>query len=76
MSIGTLTRERRGVLSEHFCECEFCRAELEFYRHYPQAKDEPEFQEIPKPLFELATSLLDRGHDLKPFYRLMNGRDA
>lgn len=75
-SIGSLARERRGALSEHFCECEFCRAELEFYQHYPQAKGEPEFQQIPEPLFDLATSLLSRDPDLAPFYRLMNGRDV
>lgn len=73
MSVGDITVERKNAVSAHFCECEFCRAELEFYRHYPQATDTPQFQEIPKPLLELATSLLNRDRDLTPFYRLMNG---
>ncbi|HKX83903.1 MAG TPA: hypothetical protein VJL58_06775 [Pyrinomonadaceae bacterium] len=73
MSVGRITSAQRAVMSEHFCSCEFCRAELEFYRHYPQAKDTPEFQTIPEPLFELATSLLNHNRDLSPLYKLMNG---
>jgi hypothetical protein len=73
MSVGKITPAQLAVISEHFCSCEFCRAELEFYRHYPQATDTPEFQTIPEPLFDLATSLLNRNRDLSPLYKLMSG---
>lgn len=73
VSTGNVIPQQREAVSRHFCECEFCRAELEFYRHYPQPTDIPQFEEIPAPLFDLATSLLNRNRDLKPLYKLMNG---
>ncbi|HEV8593107.1 MAG TPA: hypothetical protein VGQ55_13460 [Pyrinomonadaceae bacterium] len=71
-SSGSIGVESRDAIDLHFCECEFCVAELEFYTHYPQAADIVEFEEIPQPLYELATSLLGSKTDLTPLYKLMS----
>ena len=73
VSTGEVTPSQFQEVEDHFCECEFCRAELEFYRHYPQATEAPKFQKIPAPLFDLATSLLGRDRELTRFYQLMTG---
>jgi hypothetical protein len=70
-SAGNIGFDDRGMVDRHFCECEFCLAELEFYKHYPQPTELAEFEEIPKPLYELATSLLNKQTDLSPLYKLM-----
>ena len=59
---------------EHLSQCEFCDAELEFYRRYPPLEESVEPTKIPLPLFELANSLLHKRRDLSELYRLA-GRD-
>jgi hypothetical protein len=51
----------------HLPSCEFCSAEVDFYSHYPQTRDEElidnaESSQIPAPLFELAEALLKNRH--------------
>lgn len=72
-SSGSIGVEGRDAIDLHFCECEFCVAELEFYTHYSQPSELAEFEEIPQPLYELATSLLSNKTDLSPLYKLMGG---
>jgi hypothetical protein len=47
-------------LANHIGRCDFCAAELEFYRHYPPEPVLVSTPPIPKPLFELAESILTR----------------
>jgi hypothetical protein len=47
-------------IPRHLARCEFCRAEVEFYRHYPQPDDPVESCGIPRPLRELAEALLTK----------------
>ena len=72
-SAGGSGIEGFDAMDRHFCECEFCIAELEFYIHYPQPTEAAKFEEIPQPLYELATSLLNSKTDLTPLYKLMGG---
>ena len=56
----------------HLLECEFCDAEAEFYEHYPPGElERVEVDEIPDPLFQLASELLQKDRDLAPLYRLV-----
>jgi hypothetical protein len=56
----------------HLLECEFCSAEIEFYRFYPPVDDKAVLEKMPEPLLELAEALLDKKHDLTPLYRLID----
>ena len=58
----------------HLDECEFCSAELDFYRHFPQAEEADDVQPIPEPLYELAEALLRRRTARSAFERLMSSR--
>jgi hypothetical protein len=58
-------------LEEHLSRCEFCSAEVEFYRHYPPVEETVVVGEMPRPLFELAEALLKKDSDLSPLYRLI-----
>jgi hypothetical protein len=60
----------------HLEKCEFCTAELEFYRRYPprEEKVEVEAATIPEPLFELADALLHKQKDLADLYKLAGRR--
>jgi hypothetical protein len=55
---------------EHLADCEFCDAELEFYRRYPPQEESVEPTRIPRPLLELANSLLHKRRDLSELYKL------
>ncbi|MCU1288737.1 MAG: hypothetical protein JWN60_966 [Acidobacteria bacterium] len=69
-------RERRNIES-HFAECEFCAAEAEFYKHYPQSEEKIEAVEIPKPLYELAKALLgNRRNDFSMLNRLLGENET
>lgn len=52
----SLSKER---IDEHVCSCDFCSAEVEFYSHFQVAEEKVSVSEIPKPLLELAESLLN-----------------
>jgi hypothetical protein len=46
----------------HLKNCDFCSAEADFYRHFPQIPEEPiNPVEIPSHLYELAEALLKDG---------------
>jgi hypothetical protein len=42
----------------HLSACEFCVSEVEFYSNFPPAEEPVQTPEIPRPLYELAESLL------------------
>ncbi|MBP6003677.1 MAG: hypothetical protein KA746_09615 [Pyrinomonadaceae bacterium] len=60
--VGDLPLDRSIAVGAHLSSCEFCSAEVDFYSHYPQNREEeiqiPTATEIPAPLFELAEALL------------------
>ncbi len=60
------------VVGYHLSLCEFCLAEVEFYRFYPPIEEKVTADTIPAPLLELADALLRRAHDLTPLYRLID----
>jgi hypothetical protein len=45
-------------MAVHLAGCEFCAAELEFYRAYPPYDVESAAPPMPTPLFELAEALI------------------
>ncbi|MFM9905463.1 MAG: hypothetical protein ACKVQJ_12945 [Pyrinomonadaceae bacterium] len=61
---GDLPRPRGSEINRHLTDCDFCKAEVEFYSNYPQGYDDnpPEAAAIPAPLFELAEALLKNRH--------------
>lgn len=63
--LGSLAAADARKVATHLRSCEFCAAEIDFYEHYPQNEEpvdtEPETQ-IPEPLYDLAESILNRGH--------------
>ena len=55
----------------HLLDCEFCDAEGMFYEMFPPGEIEAlGTDEIPEPLLELATELLQKKRDLTPLYKL------
>ena len=62
-------------LREHLATCEFCSAELEFYRRYPPRDEKIELASIPEPLYELADALLHKKRDLSELYKLARRSD-
>lgn len=47
------------VIGRHVASCDFCAAELEFYRHFPAIPDEEVIPDrIPGPLYDLAQAIL------------------
>lgn len=49
----------RGV-ELHLLICDFCSAEAGFYENFPQPDEDPDFEEIPPALYQLARSILNR----------------
>lgn len=45
-------------IGNHLSDCEFCVAEVEFYRHYPQPDDSVTVDRLPEPLRQLAEAIL------------------
>ena len=62
-------------LSYHLSICEFCLAEVEFYRQHPPVEEEVTPEEMPKPLFDLAEALLHGKSDSTPLYKLIDDRN-
>lgn len=65
---GALDTGRGSEIRSHLTRCEFCSAEVEFYAHYPQCRedengDSDEPSKIPGPLYELAEALLKHKSD-------------
>ncbi|MCO6509942.1 MAG: hypothetical protein J5I65_04045 [Aridibacter famidurans] len=47
------------IIGRHVVACDFCAAELEFYRHFPTIPDEDvKPDRIPGPLYDLAQAIL------------------
>ena len=71
---GDMPLEDGKSVREHLVQCEFCAAEVEFYRHYPQSEDEVvETADIPAPLYDLAESLLsNRRNKISSLDRLLH----
>ena len=59
----------------HLADCEFCAAELEFYRRFPPREERVEPANIPEPLFQLADELLHKKKDFSELYKLAGKRD-
>lgn len=67
-----ISQKEKSFIERHLTACEFCAAEVEFYKHYPQAEEKIEVVEIPKPLYELAKALLgNRRNDFSMLNRLL-----
>lgn len=49
-------------IEAHLAVCEFCTSEVEFYAHYPPSEEPLTTAEIPFPLFELASAILNNKH--------------
>ncbi|MCW5960776.1 MAG: hypothetical protein KIS76_11500 [Pyrinomonadaceae bacterium] len=61
----------------HLSDCEFCSAEVDFYRNYPQSNEAVAAVEIPVPLRQLAEALLaDRHKDHSLLNSLLNVDDS
>ncbi len=65
---GSLESGPGSEIRQHLTSCEFCSAEVEFYAHYPQGRedengDSAEPSKIPGPLYELAEALLKHKSD-------------
>ena len=60
---GSLEAGPGAEIRSHLTSCEFCSAEVEFYAHYPQCREDESGEsdvpsKIPAPLYELAEALL------------------
>ncbi|HUF03538.1 MAG TPA: hypothetical protein VMM38_05115 [Aridibacter sp.] len=56
---GRLGNFASDIVGRHVASCDFCSAELEFYRNFPVIPDEevkPDL--IPRPLYDLAQAIL------------------
>ena len=62
-------------LRSHLSICDFCAAELEFYRRYPPRQENVEPSGIPGPLLELAEALLHNRRDVSELYKLAGKED-
>ena len=54
----------------HLDVCEFCEAEVGFYKKFPPVEERARAGVIPEPLRQLAEALLTRS-DLSPLYKLL-----
>ena len=58
--VGQLSGDQALHIARHLGSCDFCAAEIEFYKHYPPVMFSVEPDPIPDPLFELAQSMLTK----------------
>jgi hypothetical protein len=72
---GIIQVDACSEIRDHLLECEFCAAEVEFYRIHPPLEEVVVAEKMPKPLFELACALLQKDRDLTPLYRLIGEAD-
>jgi hypothetical protein len=60
-SLFSIINGEEGLrIAAHLARCEFCAAEVEFYKHYPPDDLEVTAPAMPKPLLELAEALIAR----------------
>ena len=55
---GDATARKSRLLARHLERCEFCSCEVDFYRRFPPVEESVESPDIPRPLLELAESIL------------------
>jgi len=74
--LGDMEIESGSRVRDHLATCEFCAAELAFYKRYPMdLEEEPTVPEaIPEPLFQLAEALLQNDASPGSFNRLLKAR--
>jgi hypothetical protein len=72
---GKVQLDACGDILDHLGECEFCAAEVEFYRVHPPLEETVVAGKMPPPLFELANALLQKERDLTPLYSLIGEAD-
>ena len=69
---GDIDLARSAMVRRHLLVCEFCDAEVRFYELFPPGElEDIDTNEIPEPLFQLATELLQKKRDFAPLYRLV-----
>jgi anti-sigma factor ChrR (cupin superfamily) len=77
--LGDLKSAESRVIGRHLSACEFCTSEVDFYEHYPVAKEVEESTadtKMPEPLYELAESILNRKHGKQSIADMMKDIDA
>lgn len=77
--LGDLEKPEARVIGKHLAVCEFCSSEVEFYEHYPVAKEAEEAPveaAMPAPLYELAESLLNRNRGKQSIAEMMSDLEA
>ena len=60
----------RDDLRRHLSNCDFCAAELEFFRCHPIDDEKIHIGQMPEPLRELAEALLHGRPDVAQLYKL------
>ena len=76
---GDLGLEDGRLIGKHLAACEFCSSEVEFYEHYPVAREveeSPSETKMPAPLYELAESILNRTRGKQSIADMMKEIDA
>lgn len=68
---GEFFTENCTAILSHLAECEFCSAEVSFYRLYPPIDVAFEPAPMPEPLFELAEALLVKNRGMGAFKNLI-----
>ena len=58
-------------IERHLQVCEFCSAEVGFYRKFPPVEERVDAEPMPEPLRQLADALLQRRSDLSPLNKLL-----
>jgi anti-sigma factor RsiW len=77
--LGDLEQADARAIGKHLATCEFCSSEVEFYEHYPVAKEaeeSPSETKMPQPLYELAESILNRSRGKQSIADMMKEIDA
>lgn len=69
------TAESGGAILHHLAVCEFCEAEVSFYRRFPPMEASFEPVPMPEPLFELAEALLVKNRGIGPLKNLLGEID-
>ncbi|HEX8287362.1 MAG TPA: hypothetical protein VF556_05170 [Pyrinomonadaceae bacterium] len=72
-----ISQKEKDGIEGHLTNCEFCAAEVEFYKHYPLSEEKIEAVEIPKPLYDLAKVLLgNRRNDFFLLNKLLGENES
>jgi hypothetical protein len=77
--LGDLEQVEARAIGKHLAVCEFCSSEVEFYEHYPVAKeaeDVPVETSMPESLYQLAESLLNRTRGEQSIDEMLKEIDA